>query len=111
MPSRCNRRRQVSPGRGRYRQEAHWRHLWRMCLGLTFALGSAFTTGLPPATPEDSACSSDLLVYSSIVLVGVVDLLDDPRTVHGLVQRFCAEMNRASSCASRQAVLPPIIFE
>ena len=28
------------------------RHLWRMCLGLTFALGSAFTTGLPRLLPN-----------------------------------------------------------
>ena len=28
------------------------RHLWRMCLGLTFALGSAFTTGLPRLLPK-----------------------------------------------------------
>jgi uncharacterized membrane protein len=28
------------------------RHLWRMCLGFTFALGSAFTTGLPRLLPK-----------------------------------------------------------
>jgi len=28
------------------------RHLWRMCLGLTFAAGSAFTNGLPRVLPE-----------------------------------------------------------
>ena len=28
------------------------RHLWRMCLGLTFALGSAFTNGLPRLLPK-----------------------------------------------------------
>src|SRR5215813_5480293 len=28
------------------------RHLWRMCLGLTFAAGSAFTTGLPKLLPN-----------------------------------------------------------
>ena len=28
------------------------RHLWRMCLGLTFAAGSAFTNGLPRLLPE-----------------------------------------------------------
>jgi hypothetical protein len=27
------------------------RHLWRMCLGLTFAAGSAFTNGLPRLLP------------------------------------------------------------
>jgi uncharacterized membrane protein len=34
--------------RGRARIE---RHLWRMCLGLTFAAGSAFTNGLPRLLP------------------------------------------------------------
>jgi uncharacterized membrane protein len=33
-------------GRGRIE-----RHLWRMCLGLTFAAGSAFTNGLPRVLP------------------------------------------------------------
>lgn len=28
------------------------RHLWRMCLGLAFALGSAFTNGLPRLLPK-----------------------------------------------------------
>lgn len=28
------------------------RHLWRMCLGLTFAAGSAFTNGLPRLLPH-----------------------------------------------------------
>lgn len=28
------------------------RHLWRMCLGLTLALGSAFTNGLPRLLPK-----------------------------------------------------------
>jgi uncharacterized membrane protein len=28
------------------------RHLWRMCLGLTFAAGSAFTNGLPRLLPR-----------------------------------------------------------
>ena len=28
------------------------RHLWRMCLGFTFAVGSAFTTGLPRLLPK-----------------------------------------------------------
>ena len=28
------------------------RHLWRMCLGLTFAAGSAFTNGLPRLLPK-----------------------------------------------------------
>lgn len=28
------------------------RHLWRMCLGFTFALGSAFTNGLPRLLPK-----------------------------------------------------------
>ncbi len=28
------------------------RHLWRMCLGLTFAAGSAFTNGLPRLLPS-----------------------------------------------------------
>jgi uncharacterized membrane protein len=28
------------------------RHLWRMCLGLTFAAGSAFTNGLPRLLPN-----------------------------------------------------------
>jgi uncharacterized membrane protein len=28
------------------------RHLWRMCAGLTFALGSAFTNGLPRLLPK-----------------------------------------------------------
>ena len=27
------------------------RHLWRMCLGLTLAAGSAFTNGLPRLLP------------------------------------------------------------
>jgi uncharacterized membrane protein len=34
-------------GRGRIE-----RHLWRMCLGLTFAAGSAFTNGLPRLLPS-----------------------------------------------------------
>jgi hypothetical protein len=28
------------------------RHLWRMCLGLSFAAGSAFTNGLPRLLPD-----------------------------------------------------------
>jgi hypothetical protein len=43
---------------------------------------------------ENSACSTNPLVHSSIVLAGVADLLDDPRSVYGLVQRLCAELNR-----------------
>jgi hypothetical protein len=35
------------PGRARIE-----RHLWRMCLGLTFAAGSAFTNGLPRLLPS-----------------------------------------------------------
>jgi len=48
------------------------RHLWRMCLGLTFAAGSAFTNGLPRLLPNTVQVPLILLFIpqlSSLVLL------------------------------------------
>src|SRR6266516_7016977 len=74
------------------------RHLWRMCLGITLAAGSAFTNGFPAPPPEYRACTANPLVCSSVVLAGGADLLDGPRAVHGLVQRFSTELNCGVEC-------------
>ncbi len=55
-------------GRGRIE-----RHLWRMCLGLTFAAGSAFTNGLPRLLPSSVHVPLALLfvpqLAASLVLI------------------------------------------
>ncbi len=48
------------------------RHLWRMCLGLTFAAGSAFTNGFPRLLPKTVHVPLILLFipqFSSLVLL------------------------------------------
>ena len=64
-----------------------------MCFGFTLAVGSAFTTGLPRLLPKTVHIHPNPLVYPSIVLTGIDDLLDDRRAVHGLVQGLGAESN------------------
>ena len=76
------------------------RHLWRMCLGFTFSVGSAFTTGLPRLLPKTGGRSRNPPIYPSIVLTGVDDPLDDPGAVHALVQRLGADLNQASRFAA-----------
>jgi hypothetical protein len=44
------------------------RHLWRMCLGLTLAAGSAFTNGLPRLLPGHVAVTTIFFVPQLLVL-------------------------------------------
>ena len=48
------------------------------------------------ASPEYRASTASPVVCSQVVRAGGADLLDGPRAVHELVQRFNAELNRAS---------------
>ncbi len=61
------------------------RHLWRMCLGLTLATGSAFTNGFSRFLPGPHHVPP-VFFLPQFVAADPADLLDDPRTVHGLVQ-------------------------
>lgn len=45
------------------------RHLWRMCLGLALATGSAFTNGLPRLLPESVPVSDILLLPQFVPLI------------------------------------------
>lgn len=46
------------------------RHLWRMCLGLTLATGSAFTNGLPRLLPGYNGDVSDYFLLPQLVPIG-----------------------------------------
>jgi hypothetical protein len=59
------------------------RHLWRMCLGLTLALGSFFTNALPHLLPGPVHVTA-LLLFPSGAGARLPDLLDRPRAVNGL---------------------------
>jgi hypothetical protein len=46
------------------------RHLWRMCLGLTFAAGSAFTNGFPRLLPHNVHVPLILLFIPQLISLG-----------------------------------------
>jgi hypothetical protein len=48
------------------------RHLWRMCLGLTFAAGSAFTNGFPRLLPNTVDVPLILLFVPQLFSLGVL---------------------------------------
>ena len=48
------------------------RHLWRMCLGLTFAAGSAFTNGFPRLLPKTVHIPLILLFVPQLSSLGVL---------------------------------------
>ena len=48
------------------------RHLWRMCLGLALAAGSAFTNGLPRLLPKDVHVPLALLFMPQLIVVAVL---------------------------------------
>jgi uncharacterized membrane protein len=48
------------------------RHLWRMCLGLTFAAGSAFTNGLPRLLPKTVHVPLILLFIPQLTSLGLL---------------------------------------
>jgi hypothetical protein len=48
------------------------RHLWRMCLGLTFAAGSAFTNGFPRLLPNTVHLPLLLLFVPQLLSLGVL---------------------------------------
>ncbi|HEY1930192.1 MAG TPA: hypothetical protein VGG92_22200 [Caulobacteraceae bacterium] len=48
------------------------RHLWRMCLGLTLATGSASTNGLPRLLPALKHAPDALLLFPQFLVVGVM---------------------------------------
>jgi len=48
------------------------RHLWRMCLGLTFAAGSAFTNGLPRLLPDTVHVPLWLLFLPQLFCMGLL---------------------------------------
>jgi len=48
------------------------RHLWRMCLGLTLAVGSAFTNGLPRLLPHPLHVPFGLFFLPQLVPVGLL---------------------------------------
>jgi hypothetical protein len=48
------------------------RHLWRMCLGLTLAAGSAFTNGLPRLLPGTVHIPLALLFVPQLAVLGVL---------------------------------------
>lgn len=65
------------------------RHLWRMCLGLAMAAGSAFTNGLPRLLPHDLQVPLPLLFAPQL---GVLVLL-----IYWLIRvRFTAWYSRAA---------------
>lgn len=59
------------------------RHLWRMCLGLTLATGSAFTNGFVRLLPGPCHVPP-IFFYPQFLPLGTTVLLDDPRTLHGM---------------------------
>lgn len=48
------------------------RHLWRMCLGLAMAAGSAFTNGFPRLLPKDVHVPLLLLFMPQFIAIGVM---------------------------------------
>ena len=48
------------------------RHFWRMCLGLTFAAGSAFTNGLPRLLPKTVHVPLILLFIPQLTSLGLL---------------------------------------
>jgi uncharacterized membrane protein len=48
------------------------RHIWRMCLGLAFAAGSAFTNGLPRLLPDTVHIPLFLLFLPQLVALGLL---------------------------------------
>jgi hypothetical protein len=48
------------------------RHLWRMCLGLTMAVGSAFTNGLPRLLPHSLHVPLSYLFLPQLAPVGLL---------------------------------------
>jgi uncharacterized membrane protein len=48
------------------------RHLWRMCLGLTLAAGSAFTNGLPRLLPKSVSIPDLYLFLPQFACLGVL---------------------------------------
>ena len=48
------------------------RHLWRMCLGLTFAAGSAFTNGFPRLLPKTVHIPLVLLLLPQLFSLGLL---------------------------------------
>ena len=48
------------------------RHLWRMCLGLALAVGSAFTNGLPRLLPKDVHVPLALLFVPQLAIIAVL---------------------------------------
>src|SRR5215831_943839 len=94
-----NRRCQVTPGRWHYRcpadRTASLAYVLRAHLRRRFSVHQWIPT--PP--PQYRACTANPLVCSSVVLPGGAGLLDGPRAVHGLVQKFSTELNRASRYA------------
>lgn len=83
---------QVSTGGWHYGCATHWAaslaYVFGTYSGGRFSVHQRFAT----APPEHSACSANPLVSSSTVFAGVARLLDDPRAVYRLVQRFDAEL-------------------
>lgn len=55
--------------RGKARIE---RHLWRMCLGLAMAAGSAFTNGFPRLIPKDVHVPLPLLFMPQFIVFGIL---------------------------------------
>jgi uncharacterized membrane protein len=50
------------------------RHLWRMCAGLTFAAGSAFTNGLPRLLPRSVDVPVGYLFVPQLLVLGAMIL-------------------------------------
>src|SRR5262249_51506600 len=86
---------QVSAGRWPYGGATHWTASLAVGSRGHFRGRFGIHQRIATATPEDNPCAVNLVVYSSIDFAGVPDLLDDPRAVHGLVQRLDAELKRA----------------
>jgi hypothetical protein len=91
------------------------RHLWRMCLGLTLATGSAFTNGFARLLPGPYHVPPLFFYPHAIRTAGVVALLDDARAVHGvdLLQSGAAGKRRRNKshenkkCGSRIPISSP----
>jgi hypothetical protein len=59
------------------------RHLWRMCLALTLATGSAFTNGFARFLPGPHHVPPAFFLPQLLPLFA--GLLDDPRAVHAVI--------------------------
>ena len=81
-----NRRRQVSPDRGRYRRAAHLAASLAYVSRAHFRGRFSVHQRIAPPTPENGSRSAGPLVPPPIVLSGADDLLDDPCAVYGLAQ-------------------------